>query len=152
MAITYQSHDLVTSIAEYEVKSTLSRYERTIHVSGQYQLQKSRERLYLFFCRFEENENGFSINDYTEKIVGCGVYRDVMEQKLCFLGYRHGNSYRDIRYFLHEAMIYEVDDRFPKITPESMKGDSFPAGISHLSYDVNLTTLNGTVIPLNDIQ
>ena len=141
------SHDIIGPYAEYEVKSTLSRYERIIHVAGQYQLQKTEKKLFLYFCRFEPNINGISINDMTEILQKrYGVSGEDLNGKLFRMGYRQGSSSRDEKYQLHEMLRYEVDDSFPRITPEMLKTEQWPAGIKHLSYDVDLSVLDGTMI------
>lgn len=142
------SHDIVSDSADYEVKSTLSRYDRVVHITGQFQLQQSTKQLYLYFCRFEENKNGYSINDYIERLVEKGLYREDLEDKLSRQGYPNGNSARDEKYILHESMEYCVDDSFPKITPESMKNGKIPEGIVRISYDVDLSLVKGNPIEL----
>ena len=59
------------------------------------------------------------------------------------MGYGKGSSARKEIYTLHEVIEYKVDDSFPIITPHSFKADTIPAGITHLSYDVDLTLLHG---------
>jgi hypothetical protein len=145
----YSSHDILTEKAEYEVKSTISRYDKIIHVSGQFQLQRTKRRLFLYFCRFEANDNGISINDEVDHLVKYqGVSRDELNSKLGSLGYAEGNSARSEKYQIHEVLQYNVDDSFPSITPESLKTGVLPAGIKHLSYDVDLSALNGNKVTL----
>lgn len=141
------SHDLICPDIEYEVKSTLSRYDRIIHVTGQFQLQKTAKRLYMYFCRFEKNANGISINDMVDKLVNVhGESRDDLNGKLGKLGYSAGSSSRAERYQLHEAMQYSVDDSFPRIVPEMFKNETLPMGIKQLSYDVDLSVVPGTSV------
>lgn len=35
------SHDLIGKDVEYEIKSSTSRYEKVIHIAGQFQMQKN---------------------------------------------------------------------------------------------------------------
>lgn len=142
------SHDLLTDSAEYEVKSTLSRYDKVVHISGQFQLQRTRERLFLYFCRFEQNRNGVSINDYVEKLVDRGVLREELNAKLQKQGYAKGNSAREEKYYVHEILQYEVNENFPRIIPEMMKEECLPTGISHLSYDVDLSVVQGKSVSI----
>ena len=142
------SHDIIGKDIEYEVKSTTSRYGSTIHVAGPFQMQREK-RLLLYFCRFEQNINGECINDVVERLVSkMGERRDELNEKLAMQGYRVGSSARDEKYQLHEALQYEVDDQFPKITPESFLGGKIPKGISQVEYNVDLSLLDGTVIEL----
>lgn len=142
------SHDIVSEKADYEVKSTLSRYEKIIHISGQFQLQKSDKRLFLYFVRFEQNVNGKNINDYVEKLVNKGVLRDDIEKKLNKQGYAKGSSARNEKYIVHEVIKYEVDDYFPKIVPELFVEGALPKGIGQLSYDIDLSVVSGKNIEL----
>lgn len=142
------SHDLVCKNEEYEVKSTVERYQSIIHIAGQFQLQKEKA-LKLFFCRFEENVNGICIDDVVERIVSkSGISIDEINGKLSLQGYAPGTSYRKEKYQVHEVMAYKVDDKFPKITLESFAGGKMPAGITHLEYNVDLSVLDGEKIDL----
>jgi hypothetical protein len=109
------SHDIITDSEEYEIKSTLKRYDKVVHISGQFQLQNSSKRLWLYFCRFEQNSNGISINDMVERLVNSGILREEINRKLQLLGYGEGNSARNEKYQIHEILKYPVDDYFPKI-------------------------------------
>lgn len=138
------SHDIVASNTEYEVKSTLSRYEKIIHISGQFQLQSETGRLFLYFCRFEKNMNGICINDMIDKLVNdYGISWHELDEKLGRLGYGTGNSARKEKYKIHEIIKYLVDKRFPQITPEMFKGEMLPVGIKQLSYDIDLSVVDG---------
>ena len=142
------SHDLVGKEEEYEVKSTTSRYDKIIHVAGQFQMQKEK-RLYLYFCRFEQNVNGVSINDVVERMITqIGESREELNGKLALQGYGVGTSARNEKYQVHEVMQYEVNDEFPKITPESFVGGNIPKGIAHVEYNVDLSLLDGTAIEI----
>jgi len=143
------SHDLIGKDVEYEIKSTTSRYEKIIHVAGQFQMQKNK-RLFLYFCRFEQNINGQCINDVVDRLVAnAGESRDKLNGKLSRQGYGAGSSARNEKFQVHEILQYEVDESFPKIIPESFVGGTIPKGIEHLEYNVDLSLLDGTVIELN---
>lgn len=138
------SSDIVDDFGNNEVKSTLKRYDKIITVSGQFQLQA--DNLNLYFCRFEQNEHGISINDMVEKLVAVRADRGEINQSLRKLGYGIGNSAREKKFILHEFLKYAVDDSFPKITSESFVDGKVPDGIVHIKYDVDLENLNGTSI------
>ena len=141
------SHDLICLDTEYEVKSTLSRYDRIIHVTGQFQLQKTAKKLFIYFCRFEKNVNGMNINDMVDKLVNVhGESREELNGKLRKIGYSAGSSAREERYQLHEVMRYAVDENFPRIVPEMFKNEALPTGIKQLSYDVDLSVVSGTSV------
>ena len=143
------SHDIICSDAEYEVKSTLSRYDKIVHITGQFQLQAASKELFLCFCRFEKNTNGISIEELVNKLViDHGIPAEEINGKLLKMGYGIGNSARCEKYQLHEIICYLVDDKFPKITPEMFKHDAFPIGIKRISYDIDLSVVLGTCINL----
>lgn len=143
------SHDLIGKDVEYEIKSTTSRYEKIIHIAGQFQMQKTK-RLFLYFCRFEQNINGQCINDVVDRLITkAGESKDELNGKLSRQGYGIGSSARDEKYQVHEILQYEVNESFPKIIPESFVGGTIPKGIEHLEYNVDLSLLDGTVIELN---
>ena len=140
------SHDLTGKDEEFEVKSTTRRYEKLIHISGQFQLQREK-RLSIVFCRFEPNINGISINDIVNSLVTeLNVSKDDLNSKLSRLGYGEGASVRNEKYQLHEALLYVVDDNFPQITPEMFVTGALPDAIVKLEYDVDLSALNCNVL------
>lgn len=144
------SHDLVCPNVEFEVKSTLSRYDKTIHISGQFQLKNAAKRLVLYFCRFEKNINGICINDMVERLANKqGESIDELNGKLNLLGYGKGSSARKEKYIINEVMQYAVDDKFPRIIPEMFKTGALPVGIKQLSYDVDLSLLDGDSINIS---
>lgn len=136
------SHDLVCTDEEYEVKSTISRYDKLIHIAGQFQLQTDKP-LNLAFLRFEKNNNGICIDDIVDGLVAdFGEIREDIEGKLNMQGYGIGTSARHERYLLHEALEYKVDNSFPKIIPQSFVDGNVPKGVEHIEYDVNLDVLD----------
>ena len=141
------SHDLICPDADYEVKSTLNRYDKLIHISGQFQLQRGEKPLFLLFCRFESNSSGICIDDIVDRIVKLyGETYESINGKLGRLGYSLGNSARKEYYQLHGVTQYAVDDRFPRIVPEMLKAGELPRGIKKLAYDVDLSVVSGTSI------
>lgn len=138
------SSDIVADDSNNEVKSTVSRYGKTVKISGQFQLQA--ENLYLYFLRFEKQSHGISINDMVKKLAGVGQDEIEINRSLKKLGYGVGNSSRDERYFLLEMLKYTVNESFPKIVPESFVYGAIPTGITHISYDVNLEVLSAETI------
>ena len=144
------SHDLICPDEEFEVKSTLSRYDKTIHISGQFQLKNAAKRLMLYFCRFEKNINGICINDVVERLVNKhGESIEELNGKLNLLGYGIGNSARKEKYIINEVMQYAVDEKFPRIIPEMFKTGALPVGIKQLSYDVDLSLIDGSSINID---
>jgi len=139
-AVNSGSHDIETDEECYEVKSTIKRYSATVTIAGQHQLQCTK-RLYLFFCRMEKSVEGFSINDVKTNLVNAGYNEDTLEEQLNQLGYELGMSVRDEKYKILEKRKYEVDQKFPQITPASFKGGKIPDNIIQITYTVDLDGL-----------
>ena len=72
------------------------------------------------------------------RLVKSGYDESLLEHQLKVQGYEFGASSRDKKYSLLERRIYHIDDKFPKITAQSFKGDKIPRGIAHITYSVDL--------------
>lgn len=131
------THDIESPTRVYEVKSTIRRYGADVTISGQFQLTTTKP-MDLFFCRVEESPTGISINEMKKRLVDSGYDESLLERQLKVQGYELGASSRDKKYTLLERRYYYVDDKFPKITAHSFKGDKVPHGISHITYSVDL--------------
>lgn len=134
--------DLVTPEASYEVKSTVSRYDARIHISGQFQLALSERRpLALLHYRFEPAASGESINSVCTRLVEAGISRRHLEKLLTTCGLEAGCSARNESFNLLESRLFPVDAAFPRITPASFMGGTLPAGVVHVEYQVDLSGL-----------
>ena len=143
------SHDISTREQEYEVKSTVSRYGRTVEISSIYQMESVSKKLFLYFCRFEQDQNGISIDDVAKiLVVDHGVSEQELNRKLSKLGYKEGNSGRKMKYIVHEALMYEINEKFPKITKASFVEGKIPDGVLGMTYTVDLASIEGKGIDL----
>mgnify|MGYP002478935556 FL=1 len=132
--------DLVTEERDYEIKSTISRYESTVQIAGQFQLNRNTNKpLSMLFFRFEPSADGYCINNMVEKIVSAGADRSYIESELSGLGLERGTSARNHYYVLHEIRHYEIDENFPGITLKSFVGGKIPERVKHLTYSIDLT-------------
>ena len=137
------SHDIELDQVSLEVKSTTERVDEVVTISNQHQLSAGQnKKLYLALCRFEPNRGHFSINSLIRELIEAGCNGNLMEDQLRKLGYPEGRTSRDEQYDLLGAEVYEVNEDFPKIVAESFKGDTFPAGVIKLIYDISLANLN----------
>lgn len=137
---TGSSVDFITPSNDYEVKSTISRYESNVQISGQFQLDRNTDKpLSMILCRFEPSIEGYSINDLVDKLVNHGVDRYELESELFDLGYEEGSSSRNRCFKLHEIRHYRVDENFPGITLKSFKEERLPERVKHISYTIDLT-------------
>jgi len=134
--------DLVTAAGGYEVKSTLSRYDSRIHVSGQFQLALTESRrLSLVHYRFEQATRGESINGVCQRLVDAGVDAELLDGLLSRCGLEPGCSLRNEAFTVLEARLYQVDTNFPRIVPSSFAGGTLPPGVVHVEYQVDLSGL-----------
>jgi len=132
--------DLVTDAGGYEVKSTVSRYDSRIHVSGQFQLALSDSKpLFLVHYRFEPAPAGESINGVCRRLVGSGMQAELLDDLLGRCGLEAGCSARNETFRVLEARLYVVDADFPRIVPSSFAGGTLPAGVVHVEYQVDLS-------------
>ena len=137
------SHDIESQQKSYEVKATLKKYETNVTISSQHQLYSENE-LFLMFFRLEKSEQGLSINNMKDILIGHGYDENLLESQLSQRGYMKGSSIRDQKYKLLEARLYKVDDDFPKIIESSFKNDVYPQNIVKILYTIDLEGLDYT--------
>lgn len=140
---TRATADIRCGLETFEVKSTTLRSSKTVSMHGLYQAASAGEMKRLIFCRFEAAEAGVSINSVVARLVEQGFGALEVEESLAALGYPKGKSARDQHYALLALIQYEMDDRFPGITPGSFVGGDLPAGVLSVSYTISLDGLEG---------
>lgn len=134
--------DLSTPSSDYEIKSTISRYETRVSIAGQFQLGRSMDKaLSLIFCRFEPAMTGVCINDLVASLVALGVGRSELEEELSGLGFEAGSSARSEKYRILEVRNYHVDEDFPGITLNSFVGGKMPEAVKQITYTMDLAGL-----------
>lgn len=134
------TNDLESEKESFEVKSTISRYNNSITVSSEFQLNPLK-KLYLYFCKFEESPIGVSINDMVSLLKKKGIEDTILEERLIKLNLEKGVKARNVKYKMIENRCYEVDDNFPRITSNSFVGGQKPLGIGHIVYDLDLDVI-----------
>lgn len=134
--------DLDTTLAGYEVKSTVSRYDSTVHVTGQFQLATSSlKKLYLVHQRFEPASNGDSIDAVVDRLAARGTNRKIIEDLLSLEGFEAGCAARLESFSLIESRLFLVDDKFPRITQQNFVDGIIPKGIVRVEYQIDLAGL-----------
>ena len=139
------SHDIELPPYSIEVKSTTEKYNAEIHVNSQYQLENNTERpLKLIFIRLEKSQIGYSIKDVIEslKTKNYDINSFTRIENI-------GTSSINEKYRILEARLYNIDDKFPKITLKSLKNDELPKGIVKIEYIVDLDDIDYESINLN---
>ena len=139
------SHDIELPQYSIKVKSTTEKYNAEIHVNSQYQLENNTERpLKLIFIRLEKSQIGYSIKDVIEslKTKNYDINSFTRIENI-------GTSSINEKYRILEARLYNIDDKFPKITLKSLKNDELPKGIVKIEYIVDLDDIDYESINLN---
>lgn len=134
------SIDIETPGAGYEVKSTLSRYESVVNVSGQFQLgTPDGRKLFLVHQRLEPSLSGDSIDSVAARLIALGQHKHVLDSLLLRCGLAAGSAARVARFKLLDSQLYAIDDDFPRITPSSFVGGVLPTAVVRFEYQVDLS-------------
>lgn len=135
------SHDIESDTRSFEVKSTVSRYDAEITITGQHQLYSERG-LELYFLRMEKSNSGVSVDDVKEQLVAHGYDAGLLEDQLISAGFEMGSGARKLKYKVLEKRVYTVDDKFPKITNDSFVSGHIPDSIKRISYTIDLNGID----------
>lgn len=136
------SHDIELPQYSIEVKTTTEKYNAEIHVNSQYQLENNTNMpLKLIFVRLEKSQIGYSINDVIKSLKSKNYDINSLNRLE-----KIGTSSINEKYRILEARLYNVDDKFPKIT---LKNNELPKGIIKIEYIVDLDDINYETINLN---
>ncbi len=124
-----------------EVKSTVSRYDSTITVHGEFQLKlEEGEEVFVAHVRFEPSPtDGLSIDTLVS-----GFSEDkhaYLEDRLDAAGLPAGSYDRKRAFRLLDVSILPVDADFPRIEPQSFRNGKLPDGVNQVSYQVDLSNL-----------
>ncbi|MBD5520792.1 MAG: PD-(D/E)XK motif protein [Lachnospiraceae bacterium] len=137
------SYDIETNERFVEVKSSISREKKEVTISNQFQLFPAEKTLDLVLCRFEPVIiSGISIDSVMLEFENMGYNTELLNRKLELRGFERGMSARKKNFLLHEMLLYTVNDSFPRITPESFTRGVIPAGITKITYTVDLSGMN----------
>jgi|GEM_PF-1301275 hypothetical protein len=137
------THDIETNQCDFEIKSSLSRYETNLQISGQHQLlQANNKPLWIIFYRLERTEvDGTSINSMVERCCRAGFNGDLIEDMLESSGYEIGEDSRTEMFKVLEIRCYLVDANFPVITFESFKNERMSDFCKKFSYELDGSAL-----------
>lgn len=144
-----EKYDYVFSKWAFEVKGT--RREKHIHtIHGLDQLRPPNQKtlaLISFLISKTNNESARSLQDRIEDIVGKYLMKKPQlvtrfHELLVSCGYSriHEEEYRKARYDILEGRFYVVDDKFPKLTAESLIVP-LSSRIFEIKYNINLEGL-----------
>lgn len=146
------THDIEIAGKDYEVKSTLNRYDETITISSQFQMNTHQKKLSIVLFRLEPSSNGISINRLVDTLFDNDANRDQVEASLSNMGLEIGTSARETSYNLLEIREYEVDEKFPLLTLESFKENKLPTNIKQITYTLSLENLEYKALDLEEFM
>jgi hypothetical protein len=136
-------HDFRNGATAIEVKTTLSQVGRQVQIHGASQLMiPDGGRLVMAFVRLECVPNGsISLGILSRQLVSTGIDQSSLTDVLKDEGADPsvGTFERD-RYEIREICFYEVNDDFPRITLDSFDDQALPAGVTDLSYGLDLSS------------
>lgn len=124
-----------------EIKTAIDKLSKSIKISNENQLKLSEavDSIYLYVCFLEQSKtHGKSLqelalevrSDLAERSERIALkYNDMMTD----LGFRE-EEYTETLYFVEKIEVYEAREEFPRLTR-----DDLPKGISHVSYNIDLT-------------
>lgn len=145
---TQGSHDIETPTKNFEVKTTIMRYESLIEIHSKNQLASlNGNPLYLYFVRLEESISGVSLNSLISDLKDLNYNVDLIKEKIKELNSQSLNK----SYKIDEIRIYTIDDRFPKIVDKSFIEGHLPDGIYSLTYVVDLSNIDYDTISVDEI-
>jgi len=135
--------DLAVVATELEVKSTTSPDSMEVHVSLLEQLADTPgTRLLLVHVRLEEHEDGRTITEVYETLTAIVSDKDHLDSVIKKSGWKADQDER--RFTLRNFTLYEVDGRFPRLTPDDVQP---PSGVD-VKYTVDLNAASAN--RLND--
>jgi hypothetical protein len=146
-------HDFEWEKVSVEVKGTTITEGRKHWVNGLDQLSPPENgKLYLFSLKLREEEGTENtltdvIKSCLESVAGEVELEDFIEQTLAIAGYSpaHDDNYSRIRFRVIDEALYEVTDRFPRITQNSFR-EGKPDGVERLEYQINLEGYSDLIV------
>lgn len=142
---TGATYDIEAPEGFYEIKSTLKRDRTEVTISSQFQLFPPNKPLKMIVCRFEPAVmTGYSIDSVLLLFANMGYNTAKLNEKLEQKGFEKGMSSRRKKFLLHEMLMYDVNEDFPRVTPESFPGGRLPQGIVKITYTADLSGMEPT--------
>lgn len=141
-----ERHDFQGPATHLEVKAT-EKETPVFRISGLDQLQPAEDRALGLVAVMVREETGAAESLVTavravEKLLeGHVVELEMFRQKLLDVGYRaeREEEWGRLRLLVRSVEVYLVDDRFPRLTPESFTTGMVPPGVVRVEYDVDLS-------------
>ncbi|MEH7126217.1 PD-(D/E)XK motif protein [Bacillus sp. JJ1773] len=124
-----------------EIKTVIDKLSKTIKISNENQLKLSEavSSIFLYVCFLEQSRtHGLSLQELANQVRNKIAERSERIALLYFdlmtdLGFRE-EEYADTLYFVEKTEVYEAGEDFPRLLKEDL-----PKGISHVTYNIDLT-------------
>ena len=139
-----QRHDFSSPEISAEVKSTLKREGKTVHITSleQLQLPSDGRPLVLVHTVLERTgSGGASVRDLIAEAIRLAADQSVIERALQSLqmdGWRSNDLLTAERFALLGVDFFRVDDGFPRLDPASFRPGFPPAGVLAVEYNLDL--------------
>jgi hypothetical protein len=139
-------HDFRYGSRAIEAKATTSRVGRLIGINGARQLESPvAGQLYLSWARLENVPNGsISVRRTVDRLVGLGLDGERLRGLLAQCGYdaAERSEAADMTFELHEWLLWNVDESFPKVIPQSFAAGELPPGVVEMSYTIDCSAVD----------
>jgi hypothetical protein len=146
-----KSIDIRTETKNYEVKSSLIKYNNIVTISGQYQLNYDNN-LSLMVVKLEDpgvetlGSDIVSIESLIRSLKGLGVDQSVLNAKVSKLGIKENSLDRKKQFRVLKVIEYPVKDDFPLIDINRLDGLENKDRILQITYKVELSGLENKEI------
>ncbi|WP_323095743.1 PD-(D/E)XK motif protein [Intrasporangium sp. YIM S08009] len=136
-------HDFRSATHAVEVKATLVREGRIVHIANVDQLQEpSGADLTLVHIRLDRDANGFDLETLAHRALSAGAVRTELSRRLAELGADLDDMrpYATRKFRLVERRTYDVSrPAFPRLLRSSFAAGDLPPGTLHVTYSIDLT-------------
>lgn len=135
-------HDLRRGPSAIEVKTSRAHHRSEVTIHGEDQLvPPDGGELFLHFVRVEEVPGaGSSVMTAVDRLLEMGVDTEQLFASLENAGIAPADlrATDEVRFDLRERFTLPVDDHMPRIVPEMFVAGGVPAGITDLTYRIDL--------------
>jgi hypothetical protein len=134
--------DFMINNFNFEVKTTTVRYGYFVEINGLYQTKITDQIDKLVFIRLEETPNGnISIKTLIELIKEKMTPSDNIYFNSLLSEFGEDLLNSDNKYTLLELVIFDIDDKFPKITEQSFINNKLPNGVIRITWTADLSVI-----------
>jgi hypothetical protein len=137
-----EPHDISLDECALEVKS-VGAFGHDIEIHGVLQLAEPGKPLALVLVRLAEDESGETLAQYADYLLANASDRALAASRLAMVGYSSADSDKyATRFKIEDVRFVAVDKTTPRIIPQSFSNGEVPIGISYVSYQIELSSLD----------